>query len=231
MKVLLVDDDSDFRTVVQLALETENIQTAEAADGTTALATLEAASQGDFDCILLDIDMPGPSGWDLLLAIREAGDEVPVIFISGRGRPEERVKGLRMGADDYMVKPIEVDELLARLEAVQRRRRTLPALNFGDLKLDLALRRAYRQDQPVHLSPKEFDLLLVLAQAKGEVVSRETLLLEVWDLSFDPGTNLLDVHVGRLRKKVDRVGRPLIRTERGKGYRLVDHGAEPETEG
>lgn len=229
MKVLLVDDDSSFRTVVQLALESENIQSTEAPDGNTALATLEATPRGEFDCILLDIDMPGPSGWDLLLSIREAGDEVPVIFISGRGRAEERVRGLRMGADDYMVKPIEVDELLARLEAVQRRRRALAPLIFGDLKLDLALRRAYRQEQPVHLSPKEFDLLLVLAKAKGETVSREALLLEVWDLSFDPGTNLLDVHVGRLRKKVDRVGRPLIRTERGKGYRLVEHGPESDS--
>lgn len=223
MKALLVDDDPDFRTVVQLALESESIEYVAAADANQALAALKEVSGSPFDCILLDIEMPGPSGLDLLLSIREMGDEVPVIFISGRGRTEERASALRMGADDYMVKPIEVDEMLARIEAVQRRRRSLAPLVFGDLRLDLAMRRAYRQDNPIHLSPKEFDLLLALAQAGGEIVSREDLLLNVWDLGFDPGTNLLDVHVGRLRKKIDRFGRPIIQTERGKGYRLTAH--------
>lgn len=226
MKVLMVDDDADFRTVVQLALESEGIEYEAAADGDAALRVLEKTNESTFDAILLDIDMPGPDGWDLLLGIRERGDEVPVIFISGRSRAEDRVRGLRMGADDYMVKPIEVDELLARLDAVQRRRRSMAPLHFGDLTLDLAMRRAYRQGNAVHLSPKEFDLLLALANAEGQVVSRETLLRDVWDLNFDPGTNLLDVHVGRLRKKVDRFGRPLIRTERGQGYCLVKHEVE-----
>ena len=229
MKALIVDDDTDFRTVISLALEAEGIEFEMAGDGNQALTQLDQRGAGAFDVILLDIEMPGSNGYELLLAIRERGDEVPVIFISGLGRVDERVKGLRMGADDYLVKPIEIDELLARMHSVQRRRRSLAPLEFGDLRLDLAQRRAYRNEKPSHLSPKEFDLLLTLVKAGGAVVSREDLLREVWDMNFDPGTNLLDVHIGRLRKKVDRLGRPLIQTERGVGYRAVRHEPEPAT--
>ena len=180
------------------------------------------------DLILLDIEMPGATGWDLLTQLREAGEEIPVIFLSGLGDVEKRVRGLRMGADDYLVKPVDHAELVARIEAVLRRRSAMPQLTIADLRLDLALRRAYRADKPSYLSPKEFDLLLALARAKGGVVSRTELLKQVWDMNFDPGTNLLDVHIGRLRKKIDRTG-DLIETVRGQGYRLATKLAAAES--
>jgi two-component system copper resistance phosphate regulon response regulator CusR len=227
MRVLLVEDDPDFRLLAQHALGKSGVQVESAPSAEAALARLREGPPGWFDCVLLDVVMPGASGWDLLLEIREQGDEVPVIFVTGRESVEERVRGLRMGADDYLVKPIEFDELLARIEAVLRRRRELADIRFGELRLDLARRRASRGKQRIELSPREYDLLLVLARAGGEVVSRERLLGEVWDLPFDPGTNVLDVHIGRLRKKLDLHGPPLIRTVRGAGYQLV----QPETPG
>ncbi len=227
MRVLLVEDDPDFRLLAQHALGKSGVQVESAPSAEAALARLRAGPPGWFDCVLLDVVMPGASGWDLLLEIREQGDEVPVIFVTGREKVEERVRGLRMGADDYLVKPIEFDELLARIEAVLRRRRELADIRFGELHLDLARRRASRGKQRIELSPREYDLLLVLARAGGQVVSRERLLGEVWDLPFDPGTNVLDVHIGRLRKKLDVHGPPLIRTVRGAGYQLV----QPETPG
>jgi DNA-binding response OmpR family regulator len=226
MKVLLVDGDAGFREFVRLALEAEGIEHELASDGDAALALLEARDPGAFDVVLLDIELPGPKGWDLLLAIRERDDEVPVIFVSGLERVEDRVRGLRLGADDYLVKPIEFEELLARMDAVGRRRRSMTPIEFGDLTLDLARRKALRAGHAAHLTPREFDLLLALARAEGAVVPRAELLRDVWDLDFDPGTNVLDVHVGRLRKKIDRHGLPLIETVRREGYRLVRRAAD-----
>jgi two-component system copper resistance phosphate regulon response regulator CusR len=182
---------------------------------------MRAQRPGYFGLVLIDVIMPEKNGWELLTALREAGDEVPVIFISGRDAAEERVRGLRLGADDFVVKPFSFDELLARMEAVLRRRRSLAPLCVGDLKLDLTRRKAERSGSPVDLSPREFDLLLALAKKPGAILSRTQLLCDVWDMNFDPGTNLLDVHLGRLRKKLDRHGRPAIQTVRGEGYRLA----------
>ncbi|HRV83047.1 MAG: response regulator transcription factor [Planctomycetes bacterium] len=225
MKVLLVDDDNDFLEITKLALAQRSIECTSAVSGEEAALVLEERS--GFDLILLDIELPGVSGWDLLSHLREAGDEIPVLFVSGLDQVEKRVRGLRMGADDYLVKPVDHDELVARMEAVLRRRSAMPTVQFGDLRLDLALRRAYRADRALNLSPKEFDLLLALVQAKGQVVSRVDLLDQVWDMTFDPGTNLLDVHVGRLRRKVDRGNSSLIRTERGRGYCVVAQADQP----
>lgn len=225
LKVLLVDDDNDFLEITKLALAQRSIECTSAVSGEEAALVLEERS--GFDLILLDIELPGVSGWDLLSHLREAGDEIPVLFVSGLDQVEKRVRGLRMGADDYLVKPVDHDELVARMEAVLRRRSAMPTVQFGDLRLDLALRRAYRADRALNLSPKEFDLLLALVQAKGQVVSRVDLLDQVWDMTFDPGTNLLDVHVGRLRRKVDRGNSSLIRTERGRGYCVVAQADQP----
>ena len=226
MRILAVDDDPDFLGFLRIALEEAGIELVPAGDADAALALLEDAAAHRFDLVLLDIEIPGPSGLDLLTRVRESGDEVPVIVLSGIERTEERVRGLRLGADDYMVKPIEFEELLARIEAVLRRRRALPTIEFGDLRLDLARRKAYRAGKSVFLSPKEFDLLLVLVQAGGQTISRQRLLREVWDVDFDSRTNLLDVHIGRVRKKIDRHGRPIIQTVRGEGYRAQRR--EPE---
>jgi two-component system copper resistance phosphate regulon response regulator CusR len=218
LKVLLVDDDPDFANLTRLGLEPHGVQCVTAQNGEEAALALE--EQPGFDLILLDIEMPGVTGWDLLTNLREAGEDIPVLFVSGLQAVEHRVRGLRMGADDYLVKPIDHEELYARIEAVLRRRAAMPQLHFGDLRLDLAQRRACRGDRALHLSPKEFDLLLALTRGKGEVLSRSQLLEQVWDMTFDPGTNLLDVHIGRLRRKVDRQSSGLIQTVRGKGYRL-----------
>jgi len=219
VRVLAVDDDPDFLGFLRIALEEAGIELVPAGDAQQAVELLEVSGSHRFDLVLLDIEMPGPSGLDLMTRVRESGDEVPVIFVSGIERTEQRVRALRLGADDYMVKPIEFEELLARIEAVLRRRRALPTIEFGDLTLDLARRKATRAGKPVYLSPKEFDLLLVLVQAGGKTISRQELLRLVWDMDFDPRTNLLDVHIGRVRKKIDRFGRPVIQTVRGEGYR------------
>ncbi len=223
MRVLIVDDDQDFRRVLELALDAEGTQTETAQDGAAALQLLAQRPAGHFDLILLDVQMPGASGWDLLYRLREAGDEIPVIYISGLDQTEHKIKGLGLGADDYLTKPVDVDELKARLEAVLRRRRSIEPLRYGELTMDLARRKVTRGENAVDLSPREFDLLLTLVRAKGGIVSRAELLRDVWDMDFDPGTNVLDVHIGRLRRKVDRTGRPLILNERGQGYHIAAH--------
>ena len=221
MQALIVDDDPDFRTFCRLALKGANIEAVETPNATEALDVLDAKGDGAFDVILLDLEMPGPSGHDLLYDVREKGDALPVIIISGRGEVATKVKGLRGGADDFIVKPVDPEELLARIEAVVRRRNSLAPLEYGELHFDLAHRRVKRGEQACHLSPREYDLLLRLARGGGNTVKREELLEDVWDLGFDPGTNVLDVHIGRLRKKIDRGGEPLIETIRGVGYRLL----------
>ena len=221
MRVLVIDDDEDYREYTVAALEGADISYVSASNADEGRQALEAHPTGHFDLILLDVDMPGPSGWDTLIALRESGNEIPVIFVSGCESVEERVRGLRLGADDYLVKPVAYEELLARMDVVLRRRRELTPVEYGDLRLDLARRKVERAGTRVDLSPREYDLLLALVQAKGEVKSRTEILEEVWDMQFDPGTNVLDVHIGRLRRKLDRHGRPAIETVRGKGYRIV----------
>ena len=220
MHLLLVDDDESFTRTLAIGLEAAGIAATVANEGAQGLRILSEAPNGHFDLILLDVEMPVKDGWELLAELREKGDEIPVVFVTGRDSSTEKIRGLRLGADDWIVKPLEFDVLLARLEAVLRRRNSLPPLRLGDLELDLARRKAARGGKRLDLSPKEYDLLYVLARAAGTTKSREELLLEVWDIDFDPGTNVLDVHIGRLRRKLDRLGRPLIQTVRGEGYRI-----------
>lgn len=221
VRVLIVDDEPDVCQFLSAQLHSVGVESSVAGNGALAIELMNARRPGYFGIVLLDISMPEKNGWDLLTALREAGDEVPVIFVSAHSSLEERVRGLRLGADDFIVKPFSFDELLARMEAVLRRRRSLAPLCVGELKLDLARRKTERCGKPVDLSPREFDLLLALAKAPGDTFSRAQLLHDVWDMRFDPGTNLLDVHLGRLRKKLDRLGRPAIQTVRGEGYRLA----------
>lgn len=221
VRVLIVDDEPDLCQYVSTQLRSAGVECATARNGGEAIEIMNGQKPGHFGLVLLDVAMPGKNGWDLLMSLREAGDDVPVIFLSGRSSPEDRVRGLRLGADDFVVKPFDFDELLARMEAVLRRRRSLAPLCIGELKLDLARRKADRSGKPVELSPREFDLLLALAKSPGETFSRAQLLFDVWAMRHDPGTNLLDVHLGRLRKKLDRFGRPAIQTVRGEGYRLA----------
>ena len=220
MKVLLVDDDLKFRKFTSIALEEAGYSYEVASNGEEGLEKLQAAAPGTYDLILLDIQMPGSDGWGLLEAIRTSGDETPVVYVTSRDELQDKVKGLRLGADDYVSKPVEYEELIARLEAVVRRRQSLPTVNDGEMCVDLARRKVETGGRPVDLSPREFDLLLALVRAKGEVVSRTTLLREVWDMDFDPETNVVDVHIGRLRKKLDGREGSWIETVRGQGYRM-----------
>lgn len=226
MKLLLVDDDPGFVELLKIGLEDAGHSCAVASNGAAGIQALKDHPSGTFDLILLDVEMPVKTGWELLEELRQNGDEVPVVFVTGRDTPEEKIRGLRLGADDWIVKPIEFGVLLARLEAVARRRNALPSVHFQDLELDLARRKVSRGGARIDLSPKEYDLLYALVRAGGETITREALLLDVWDINFDPGTNVLDVHIGRLRRKLDRHGRPLIDTVRGVGYRLQKHTAE-----
>lgn len=220
MRLLIVDDDPKLRSYVCAGLEQSGIEGVSAPDGQSALAILEDDSRG-FDLILLDVMMPEITGWDLLADLRERGRETPVIFVTARDSVEERVRGLRLGADDYVIKPFAFQELIARIEVVIRRRKDLPPILVGDVRLDLARRQARRGDKALDLSPREFDLLLALVRAEGRTLSRMELLRDVWDIAGEPATNLVDVHIGRLRRKLDAHGPSLIHTVRGEGYRLA----------
>ena len=164
--------------------------------------------------------MSGRSGWEFLEELRGRGDSTPTIFISARGSVEERVKGLKLGADDYIVKPFAFEELLARIDAVIRRRESLPVLRVGPLEIDPAHRRVQLAGNPVDLSPREYALLLAFVEAKGKVMTRVELLSKVWDIDFDPETNVVDVHVARLRRKLGRDHKNMIQTIKGEGYQF-----------
>jgi two-component system copper resistance phosphate regulon response regulator CusR len=224
MRVLVVDDDPKLRSYVSAGLRESGMQCEAAADAREALEILDRTRAEPFDVILLDVMMPGRDGWELLHDLREAGRETPVMFVTARDAVEERVKGLQLGADDYIIKPFAFDELLARIQAVVRRRQAMGPVEYSDLRIDLARRAVWRSGKPIDLSPREFDLLRVLLARRERVVSRPELLHEVWGIDFDPGTNVVDVHVARLRRKLERQGPPLVRTVRGEGYMLSEAG-------
>jgi two-component system OmpR family response regulator len=221
LRILLVEGDPDLRHIAREALQEAGFELHEA-EGVAGARAVLAPGGPDIDCILLEVVLPGVSGWEFLSELRDKSEQIPVLIVSALGSLRDRVRGLRMGADDYLVKPVEFEELAARVEAVQRRRRALSSIRFADVILDLSRRRVVRAGNPMKLSPREYDLLLALVRGAGQVVSRRTLLRDVWDLGSDQGTNVLDVHVGRLRKKLNLHGPPLIRTVRGAGYRMVD---------
>jgi DNA-binding response OmpR family regulator len=201
-------------------LAENGIEAATAGDAEEARERL-AGSGAPFDLILLDVMMPGRSGWEFLEEIRKGGDKTPVIFLTARHSVEERVKGLQLGADDYVIKPFELSELLARIEAVQRRRDAGLTIEVGDLRMDLARRTVVRGGQRIDVTPQEFDFLRVLVEARGRVLSRAELFEAVWGIRFDPGTNVVQVHVARLRRKNDRRAPMLIQTVVGQGYRIA----------
>ena len=219
MKLLVVDDDPKLRNLVCEGLFEHKIE----ATPVDSVASARAATlEDDFDLILLDVMMPGASGWDFIGELRAAGKDTPVIFVTARGGVEDRVKGLRLGGDDYIIKPFAFEELLARIEAVVRRRQADRRI-FGELEIDPLRRRVTLGDQALDLSPREYNLLLALVGAEGRVLSRTELLHEVWGIDFDPGTNVVDVHIGRLRRRFGESGRAHIQTVTGQGYRFVAH--------
>jgi DNA-binding response OmpR family regulator len=216
MRILIVEDDSRLARFVSRVLVEEGYTTDTCACGSDAIAQ---AQSGLYDLVVLDWMLPDVDGLSVCREIRKAGLATPILMVTARGEVRERVLGLDSGADDYLVKPFEIDELLARVRALVRRSAGLTKLAVGPLELDRIGRRAILRGLPVELTPKEFSLLLHMAHRSGRVVTRSELLAQVWDLKFDTGTNLLDVHISRLRQKLGECG-PMIETVRGYGYRL-----------
>jgi two-component system copper resistance phosphate regulon response regulator CusR len=224
VRPLVVDDDPKFREFVRQGLGMHGIDAQVAGNAAEAEAALDAVareSDRSFDLILLDVMMPGPSGWEFLEAFRQRSAGIPVIFVTARHEVEDRVRGLRLGADDYIIKPFEFAELLARIE-VAVRRRGAPMISVGDLRIDLERHLVERDGARIEVSPREFDLLQLMARSPGKVFSREELLREVWGIEFDPGTNVVNVQIARLRRKLASRGAELIHTVKGRGYLLAE---------
>ena len=221
MRLLVVDDDPKLRSLLKRGLEESSIDCETAGSVADALEIVKDVDSSHFDLILLDVMLPDRTGWEFLSELRRIKDMTPVIFLTARHEVEERVKGLRLGADDYIIKPFEFTELLARVDAVMRRGAPY-ALDVGDLRLDLSKSSAERDGHRIELSPREFGVLWALASSDGAPISRNELLEGVWEIDFDPGTNVVEVVIARLRRKLELRGARMIETVPGEGYRLVD---------
>ena len=218
--VLLVDDDAAIRRAVGAGLELEGFRVVRASGGRAALAAVESVTPA---VILLDLAMPDLDGLEVLRRLRANGDDVPVCVLSARDDVEDRVRGLQAGADDYVVKPFALEEVTARLQALLRRRPATPqaVLSAGDITLDPRAHEARRGDRDLELTRREFDLLELFMRHPGEVLDRARLHEEVWGYTFDPGTNIADVFVGYLRRKLEADGEPrVLQTVRGIGFIL-----------
>src|SRR3989304_4072735 len=222
-RILIVDDEPEMGRGVEDNLRFEGHQTLSAPNGKDAL---ELALRETPDLIILDIMMPKMSGWDLCRAVRQKGVDVPVIMLTARGEEVDRVLGLELGADDYVTKPFSLRELLARIRAVLRRpgpRQKFVEFAFGDVRLHLRARQAFKAGKEVRLTRKEFELLRYLVEHRGEVVTRDRLLDEVWGYDQSPTTRTVDTHILRLRQKfeTDPEHPAYIVTAHGQGYRFV----------
>jgi DNA-binding response OmpR family regulator len=219
--VLLVDDDAAIRRSVAVGLELEGFRVISASGGRAALEAVERIRPA---VVLLDLTMPDLDGLEVLQRLRGAGDEVPVCVLSARDEVDDRVRGLEAGADDYVVKPFAVEEVAARLHALLRRRPPSVSgavLRAGDIELDARGHRATRGGRGLDLTPREFALLEVFLRHPGDVLDRKLLHEEVWGYTFDPGTNVTDVFVGYLRRKLEADGEPrVLHTVRGVGFVL-----------
>jgi len=231
MRLLLIEDDRAAASYVAKGLRESGHSIDIAHNGREGL--LLAASES-YDALIVDRMLPELDGLNVVKTLRATGNRAPVLFLSALGEVDDRVKGLRAGGDDYLVKPFAFSELVARLEALARRAYSAAndvpetVLRYDDLTMDLLARRVERASRPIDLQPREFRLLEVLLRHAGQVMTRTMLLEKVWDYRFDPQTNVIDVHISRLRQKIDRgFDRPLIHTVRGAGYslRAIDKAA------
>ena len=221
MKILIVEDEPKAGEYLRQGLQEAGFAVDWESDG---LAGLRQALGGTHDLLILDVMLPGLDGWQLLRQLRSQGHTVPVLFLTARDEVEDRVKGLELGADDYLVKPFSFAELLARVRTLLRRGRTgsePTTLHVADLTLDLLRRRVNRAGKRIDLTAKEFGLLELLMRRQGEVLPRSLIASQVWDMNFDSDTNVIEVAVRRLRAKIDDDHEPkLIQTVRGMGYVL-----------
>jgi two-component system OmpR family response regulator len=220
-RILAIEDDETTAREIVSELSRHGFEVEWVADGRDGLVR---AVSGEFDAVTLDRMLPHVDGLTIVSVMRQAGIEIPVLMISALTEVDERVRGLRAGGDDYLTKPFASEEMAARLEVLLRRARVQPrqtALRVQDLELDLVTREVRRGGRDVTLLPTEFKLLEFLMRNAGQVLTRTMIFEAIWGYHFDPGTNLIDVHLGRLRRKVDIPGlEPLIKTVRGSGYAL-----------
>jgi DNA-binding response OmpR family regulator len=224
MRLLLVEDEPEIQSFLKQPLADAGYEVDVAKDGRTAI---QLSSGSKYDVLIVDLGLPDQDGIDLILQLRRSGVSSPVLILSARRSVDDRVKGLEQGGDDYLTKPFALAELLARLRNLLRRNlvtsEDATRLRILDLELDFISRKASRGEEVLNLSPQEFVLLTYLCRHAGRVVTRSMLLSEVWGMRIQPNTNVVDVHIYRLRGKVDTEGRePLIRTLRGIGYVLKD---------
>ena len=226
MNVLLVEDEPRVADFIDRGLRAEN-------HGVTVASTggegVELAKTGEFDVIVLDLMLPDMHGYDVCQRIRLEGDHTPILMLTAMDATEDKIKGLKAGADDYLTKPFDFDELLARIEALVRRAHNFApssnVLKVADLVLDRELLEVRRGEDTIKLTAKELAILELLMSAPGRVFSRTRILNQVWGYSEDPLTNVVDVYIARLRRKIDLPGRePLLETVRGHGYRLKAPG-------
>jgi two-component system copper resistance phosphate regulon response regulator CusR len=222
VKVLVVEDEAKAAAYLRKGLAENGFVVDVAGDGVDGL---HLARTGGYDLVILDVMLPGRDGWSVLTELRQAGNQAPVLFLTARDAVDDRVKGLELGGDDYLVKPYSFAELLARARSILRRgpARLPDVVRVADLELDLVRHRAARAGRRLDLTPKELALLSLLARRAGEVLSRTLIAEQVWDMNFDSDSNVVDVHVRRLRAKVDDpFDRKLIHTARGVGYVLEE---------
>jgi two-component system OmpR family response regulator len=219
--ILLIEDDTEAAKFVLKGLRESGYAVDHAADGREGLFR---ATEGQFDLVVTDRMLPHIDGLTIIQLMRQKGITTPVLVLSALGTVDDRIRGLKAGGDDYLTKPFAFAELLARIEALLRRRSSVPdstKLKVADLEFDLLARRVMRSGREIELTARELKLLEFLMRRAGQVVTRTMLLEGVWDLHFDPQSNLIDVHISRLRQAIDRGSdRPLIHTVRGSGYVL-----------
>ena len=224
MRILVVEDERAIADFLERGLKAEGYAVECVYDG---IEGQQRALAGDVDLVILDVMLPGRDGLTVLEKIREAAPALPVILLTARGEVEDKVAGLDRGATDYVTKPFSFEELVSRVRAHLRlpRQDSSTVLELGDLRVDLLAREVTQDGRSVHLSTREFDLLVYFVRHAGQVVSREQLLNAVWGYSYDPGTNVAGVYVGYLRKKLTELGTAqTLKTVRGAGYKLTASG-------
>lgn len=222
VKILLIEDDAQVADFVQQSLVELNYSVDVSHDGASGK---QKAIDKHYDLMIVDRMLPGMDGLSIVEAVRANSNKIPVLFLSALGDVDDRVAGLKAGGDDYLVKPFAPEELLARVEVLLRRKEARPTtrLKVGELELDLLTQKVTRQGKNLNLQPREFRLLEYLMKHTGKIVTRTMLLENVWEYHFDPQTNVIDVHVSRLRQKIDKdFDQPLLTTIRGAGYMLSD---------